>query len=122
MSIRFTVDHAAKRVDATAEGPTTCEEICNHLLLERTYHGLPYPELVEARNAIPAFTSAEVRIIVDLLRELGREDKLGPTAVIVGSELAFGMMRMLGILSEDVCAIQPFWNREEGESWLRQPG
>lgn len=119
MGIRFTVDHATKIVVAVAEGPVRFGDIRTHLLEERSYQGLPYSEILDARNAIPEVTSNDVRAIVELLQELHRENKLGPTAIIVGSELAFGMARMLEILTDDICAIRPFWNFDEAATWLQ---
>jgi hypothetical protein len=43
---------------------------------------------------------------------------LGPTAIIVVSDFAYGMMRMLEILVEDVCDIRPFRDRGEAEKWI----
>ncbi len=41
-----------------------------------------------------------------------------PTAIIVDSDDGYGMLRMLEILVEDVCAVRPFRSREEAEKWL----
>jgi hypothetical protein len=120
MSVQLRVDHASKTVVAKAEGPVTSEEVRKHLLEERHYGGLPYAEIIDARTFRPAFSSEEVREIVGLLRSFGQSSKLGPTAVVVGSPIAYGMMRMLEILAEDVCAIRPFWTMEEAEAWIEQ--
>ena len=118
MPITFSVDRAARKVHARAEGPITVEDIRVHLEHERATSGLSYSELIDARGYIPAFSAAEVRHIVDILRRLAEGSRLGPTAVVVDSDLGYGMMRMLEILVGDVCDVRPFRQPEEGEQWL----
>jgi hypothetical protein len=118
MSITINPDHAKRLLSVRAEGSITSGDIRAHLEEERLVGGLPYHELIDARGYRPAFSADDVRSIVALLRRLGRESRLGPTAVIVDSDDGYGMLRMLEILVEDVCAVRPFRSREEAEKWL----
>ena len=118
MPITATYDHQLRRVSARAEGPVTLEEIRNHLEEERQEPGLAYSELIDARGSIPAFSSADVRVLVALLRWLGERTRLGPTAVVVDDDLEYGMVRMVEILVEDVCLIKPFRDLLDAELWL----
>ena len=63
-------------------------------------------------------SAADVRAIVDILRRLATGSRLGPTAVIVDTDLAYGMLRMLEALVGDVCAVQPFRGQRDAEEWL----
>jgi len=120
MSITVTADHARRLLQVRATGPITLGDIRAHLEEERVVGGLPYRELIDARGYSPAFSAEDVRSIVTLLRRLGQESRLGPTAIIVDSDDGYGMLRMLEILVEDVCAIRPFRSREEAEKWLAE--
>ena len=120
MSITVTPDHARRLLHVRATGPITLGDIRAHLEEERMVGGLPYRELIDARGYSPAFSAEDVRSIVTLLRRLGQESRLGPTAIIVDSDDGYGMLRMLEILVEDVCAIRPFRSREEAEKWLAE--
>src|SRR6266550_8686323 len=120
MPITTTFDHEHRRVTARAEGSIRLEEIRDHLEEERQEPGLAYAELIDARDAIPDFSPADVRVLVAWLRWLGERTQLGPTAVLVDSELAFGMVRMVEILVEDVCLVKPFRERLDAELWLDQ--
>jgi hypothetical protein len=120
MPITATYDHSHRRVTARAEGTVTLEEIRDHLEEERQEPGLAYAELIDARLSVPAFSSADVRVLVALLRWLGEKTRLGPTAVVVADEFQFGMVRMTEILVEDVCQIRPFYNDVDAERWLKQ--
>jgi hypothetical protein len=123
MTITQSVDHGRREVVTTASGPVDYEEVRNHLLVERREVGLRYPELIDARSATPTWSTGEARDIVTLLRTLGREAALGPTAVVVSTELAYGMLRMLEIMLEDVCIVRPFRDYAAAERWLRDlPG
>ncbi len=102
----------------TAEGPITMDDIRKHLTNEHRDKGLAYRELIEASRATVAFSPSDVRTTVEILRAYGREGILGPTAIVVGNDLAYGMIRMLAILLDGVCELQPFRTRQEAEHWL----
>ena len=120
MSFTFTVDHEHRRVTARAVGPITLDDIRNHLDEERGKSGLSYSELIDARGAVASFSTAEVRTIVNLLRRLGEGARLGPTAIVIDSDVGYGMLRMLGILLEieHVCSLEPFRRPKDAERWL----
>ena len=118
MPISTTFDHQHRRVIARAEGSVTLEEIRDHLEEERQEPGLAYSEVIDARDAIPAFSPADVRVLVAWLRWLGERTQLGPTAVVVSNDFQFGMIRMVEILVEDVCLVKPFRETLSAEIWL----
>jgi hypothetical protein len=116
--IIVSVDHDRREVRAVAVGPISYEDVKNHVMQERYFGGLAYPELFDARGAGISWTPREIREIVALLRRLGQESRLGPTAVLVSSDVAFGIMRMIEALLEDLCEVKPFWNEGEAKEWL----
>jgi hypothetical protein len=118
MPITFRVDYEGREIYAVAEGPITLGDIQQHLEEERHAGALAYRELIDGSKAVVAFSTQDVRAIVELLRELGRQGELGPTAVVVADELAFGMLRMLQMLVDDVCMIRPFRSLADAEVWL----
>jgi len=118
MPVIHVVDYGRREVCTIARGPITLDDILKHLNQEHRNKGLAYRELIEASAATPAFSSSDVRKTVELLRAYGQEGVLGPTAIVVGSEFAYGMMRMLSILLEGICELQPFRTRQEAEEWL----
>jgi hypothetical protein len=113
-----TINHAQRRVFVKLEGPITLNDIRTHLEEERVGDGLSYDELIDARGISSDFSQQDVRMIADVLRRLAIHSRIGPTAVIVDSDVEYGMLRMLGILIEDVCRVQPFRRQEEAEQWL----
>lgn len=118
MPMSFAVDPVRGWLVTTATGEITYDDIRAHVLQERASKHLGMRELIDATGATPAFSPAQVRDIVSLLRGLGKNERLGPTAIVVGSDYAFGMMRMLEILLGDSAALRPFRKRDEAEAWL----
>jgi hypothetical protein len=118
MPVISEVDHLRRQMYTTADGEITMDDIRKHLTQEHRDKGLAYRELIEASRATVAFSPSDVRTTVEILRAYGREGLLGPTAIVVGNDFAYGMIRMLAILLEGVCELQPFRARQEAEQWL----
>jgi hypothetical protein len=118
MPVNYTMDHKRREMYTTADGPITMDDIRKHLSKEHRDKGLAYRELIDAPRATAAVSSSDIRATVEILRAYGREGILGPTAIVVGNDLAYGMLRMLAILLEGVCALQPFRTRQDAEEWL----
>ena len=95
MPIAYSIDRARRRLSAVARSIVTYPEVMAHLGKERDDNGLPLHELIDATQATVAFSPSEVRQIVERLRYLGRSSALGPTAVITGNDVSYGIMRML---------------------------
>jgi hypothetical protein len=113
-----TVDTAHSEMTTIAEGTVTFGEVRAHLHLEKSDSALPYRELIDARNAVVRLSSSEVYQIVELLRSLARSHRLGRTAVVVSTDVAYRMIRVLQILLEDVCSVQPFRDPAAATLWL----
>jgi len=118
MPMTYVVDHERREVYTTAEGPVTLDDVRKHLAGEHGDEALAYCELIDATRATAAFSSSDVRAIVEILRARGREGRLGPTAIVVGNDLTYGVLRMLAILLDDVCALEPFRTRQEAMQFL----
>ena len=118
MPVTYALNPERQELFAAASGAITMDDIRTHLTQEHRNKGLAYRELIEASRATVAFSTSDVRETVEILRAYAREGVLGPTAIVVGNDLAYGMIRMLGILLEDVCELRPFRARQEAEEWL----
>ncbi|HEY1494787.1 MAG TPA: hypothetical protein VGF49_09595 [Candidatus Solibacter sp.] len=118
MPVTHVVNHEEREIRATAYGSIEIDDVRKHLSEELRDKGLVYRELIDASRATTSFSASDVRTIVELLRGYSEKSVLGPTAIIVGNDVSYGMIRMLAILIEDVCTIQPFRTRQEAEEWL----
>jgi len=115
-----TVDSERNEVTTTAEGTVTLEEVRAHLKREKSDFALPYRELIDARQAVVRLSSSELREIVELLRSFARSHRLGRTAVVVSTDVAYGIMRVFQTLVEDVCEVQPFRDLRTAALWLNE--
>jgi hypothetical protein len=118
--IILAVDHEHKELDVVAFGALHYAEIEKHLLEERNIGGLTYKEFVDARDAglVFAVSPAEIRQIVALVRNLCQQANFGPTAVLVSTDFAFGILRGMEMLLEDVADVRPFRDEKVARSWL----
>ena len=117
-ALSHTVDAERNEVTTTAEGTVTLEEVRAHLNREKSDLALPYRELIDARHAVVKLSSSELQEIVRLLRSLARSHRLGRTAVVVSTDVAYGIMRVFQVLVEDVCEVQPFRDLTAADLWL----
>ena len=117
--IGHSVDVKLRLVTTVAEGVVSVADVREHLSSEQRDSALPFRELIDARHAWIDFSPADVRDLVNLLRKLSLQHFLGPTAVVVSSPIAFGVMRMLETLVEDVCVVRPFRDFAQAENWVR---
>ena len=115
--ITFEFDLHKGILRSEAEGVVTYDSIYTHLIDERRSAGLSWPEILDIRDTHFDVSSGEVRALVHLMRGLG-ESNLGPTAVVISSEIDFAITRMFGMLTDDLCAIAPFWSEQDAEIWL----
>jgi hypothetical protein len=106
-------------METVAVGPITRDELEMHWRAELTDGGEPYPELIDASAATVAFDSTDVRRVIELVKSTAIAGQLGPTAVVVQSDVGYGMVRMFSLLVEPFCLIRPFRDREAAEAWLR---
>ena len=121
MIVISSVDRARRRILVTASGRITAKDMLAHIKQEQDAGLVSFSELVDARGAQPDFSPADLRLVVDLIRRLAKDSAVGATAIIVSSELAFGMLRMLEMMIEDVCSIRPFRRPEDAEASLPDP-
>ncbi len=118
MPFKHLIDHQRGYVETVVTGPVTWADLQAHWEAELAEGGAGYPELVDATDAIVDFTADEVRRLVTILKAASETRSLGPTAIVVTTDVGFGMVRMLGILVEPFCHIHPFRDRASAEQWL----
>lgn len=114
------IDHEHHELETIAFGPIDYAQIEKHLIEERNIQGLAYKEFIDARDAglVFALSPTEIRKIVLLVRSLCQQCKFGPTAVLVSTDFAFGIMRAMEMLLDDVAEIRPFREERVARSWL----
>lgn len=116
MPITFTLDHHCQEISAIAVGPVSYSDLESHLRETRQWQS--YAEFVDGRNAVAAFTPADARRIVELMRELNQETPIAPKAILALPGHAFGLTRMIELLTDDFCEVRAFLDETEARTWL----
>jgi hypothetical protein len=118
MPITSTVDHDNLTINSVASGSVTCAHICDHLVQEKDLGILRNREFVDGREAVAMFAPAESRDIVDLLRKLSAQTPVGRKAILAPAGVAYGLTRVIEMLTEEFCDVRPFLDEQEARSWL----
>lgn len=112
-------DPAARLLRTTIRGTVTLDALRAHMAQEEAAGHFGTRELVDVREATVSLSGAEVRRLVALLDAMAARGPIGPTAMVVASDVAFGIGRMVETLVGDVGVVRPFRRMEEAEAWLR---
>jgi hypothetical protein len=120
MPLVLAFDSQRTLLTCRVSGPITYADIQKHLDEERADRYLGKAELIDATGATVAFSGQELRGLVASLHRMSEQQPLGPTAVVVSSDVAYGMMRMLEMLVHGICQIRPFRTTAEAEAWLAE--
>ena len=119
MPITHVIDRVRQRMFAQANGLITFEDLNAHLDAEERERGLDLPELFDARGASTNVTPAQVRQLVNRAHTTLHKGPLGPTAIVVTDDMAFGMARMYAILGNPLgIVVEVFRDIESAEQWL----
>lgn len=120
--IRFQLDPKLNVLITVAEGSVSFHEIMRHIEKETVEGCLANPELFDAREASTDLTPGQVRALVTHLRWLMRDHVLGRTAIVTEDRVAFGMSRMLEMISEFEGGpeIRVFHALQPGLQWLAE--
>ena len=114
------IDQTLQELNSAAFGAIHYYDVEKHLIEERIVNGLAYKEFIDGRDATLSFalSPSEIRQIVALMRVLSEQSKLGATAVLVESDFAFGIMRAMEMLLDDIAEVRPFRDEKLARSWL----
>jgi hypothetical protein len=120
MPISYSYESGRGQIRTIVVGDIALAEIDAHLKSVTVEPWYPAPAIVDVRLASVSLPSRDVRLIVELLREIAPRTRSTPIAVVVGSDVAFGLVRMIQLLLDDVVNIRPFRTEEAATGWLKQ--
>lgn len=119
MPITFSLDEQRQHVATTVSGPVTGDEIIGHFQAIRRSHAFGWTELVDVRNVSPPWlSSSEIWRVANVIRNSKDEELPGARAVLVDTELNYGLARMFANLLGDRAVIQIFRETSDAEAWL----
>lgn len=81
---------------------------------------LSHPRLIDARSANLELTSADIRRLADITKQILNGLKPTPVAFVTDRNSLFGMARMYQIIAHDIHpGFSVFRDYEEAERWIR---
>jgi hypothetical protein len=120
MPITYSYDAADHLIHTIVTGDAHIRAIEDYLDAISAEPWFPTPALVDTRQVATNLSSPEVRRVVEMLRRLGPRLNGMPIAVIVSSDVAFGLTRMIELMLDDVITIAPFRDIASARTWLSQ--
>jgi hypothetical protein len=120
MPITYSFDAAQDLIHTAVTGDVRPGAIEDHLRAICAEPWFPAPALVDTRLAEANISSAEIRAVVEVFRKLGPRFNHAAIAVIVGSDVAFGLVRMIELMLDDVITITPFRDTASALAWLAE--
>ena len=119
MPITYVPDEARRSVRTRVTGSVTPQDILAHYHTASEQKFLDFAELIDAREVnAPFLTTAEIWRTASLVRAFETDEPFGPRAVVVASDLMFGMARMFSNLISDFFPMKVFRDEIEAEEWL----
>jgi len=119
MPISFTIDRTQRNVRTTVSGPVTVADILGHFEAEHGEGTLPYTELIDVRAVTgPYLSASDIRLVAMTVQASQVRGKFGPRAVVVDSDLVFGLTRMFATFIGDYFQIEVFRDVDKARAWL----
>ena len=119
MPIRHVIDRFRQQMFTQASGLVTFEDLNAHLDAEERERGLDLPEVFDATGASTNVTPAQIRELVNRAHATLGKGPLGPTAIVVTHDVAFGMAQMYAILTRPMgIVVEVFRDVKSAERWL----
>jgi hypothetical protein len=118
MPIAYTYDAVRGLSHTVVTGRITPDEAATYFTQISQEDWFPAPSLTDAREASPNLSGEEIRAITKHFRSIETTLTSVPLAVLVSSEVAFGLVRMVGLLLDDAAMIHPFRDLERAMQWL----
>lgn len=118
MPIAYAYDAEQGLIKTVVTGRITPADVADYFAKLRAERWFPVPSLTDVREASPNVSGEEIREMAKQFRQFETTLQAAPIAVVVSSELAYGLVRMIGLLLDDVAVIHPFGDVESAMNWL----
>lgn len=119
MPLRWTISHPDRLVTAIAEGPVGVTDIEAYLDDIVVSDAMPYRKLFDALAGTSALSDDDMMALGARMRAYPKIDlKIGPLAVVAGSDTVYGLARLFGALADVDRPFKIFRDVETARKWL----
>jgi hypothetical protein len=114
--ISYSFDPTHGLLTTVVAGQVSAAEVTAYLHEVATKPWFPAPSVTDVRDAAAA-SGEEVRAIADGFRSFGTRFGQARIAVLVDSDVSYGLVRMISLLLDDVATIRPFRDQALARAW-----
>jgi hypothetical protein len=118
MPIAYSHDPLHGLIRTVVTGRVTPPEVADYFHKIKAETWYPAPSLTDCREASANMSVDELREITDYFRQFDLHVRRFPIAVVVSSNMAYGLVRMTGLLLDEAANIRPFQDIERAMDWL----
>lgn len=117
MPVRWTIDHARKRVIAVAEGDVTRAEFEEYLEAMDREQAMNYRKLFDGTDGAPSMDTYDLLAICVRVRSYHR-NPVGPLAIVLTGEHSHLVLRVLGALAAAKRPMRIFHSLKPAQRWI----
>ena len=121
MPVDISIDKENGLVTRVIRGRVTTDEVLKSLkqVLDHPDYHQGIKSLTDLREVTPQAETVEIKKIAQLIKDQGERLKGGKAAVLVSTQITYGMMRMLqAYCDESPLEIRVFYSLDKAEAWL----
>jgi hypothetical protein len=120
MPISYSYDAGRGLLETAVTGEVGLADVQAYFRQVAAEPWFPAPSITDLRHASPNLPSADVRAIAQLLRRLGPRLDGTPVAAVVATDVAYGLVRMVDLMVDDVVTLRAFRDRGEALAWIAE--
>lgn len=124
MPLHWTIDHQARRVNATADGSLAPADIKDYLDQLAAAGAMPYAKLFDLSTVNTAFGVQDLATLGKSIRQYAIDGfgPLGPLAIVVSDSQTHLHAALFADAAGTTRPLQIFRDKEQAQTWLsRQP-
>jgi len=120
MPITYTIDHAARSVEARFAGPITLADVEDFADAIVGQGALPYRKLIDGRTATGIYTDDDVMAMGARLAAYATMGKRGAIAIVPASKTYLELIERLLNLAKDGRPAKAFLSIDKARAWLAE--
>ena len=120
MPVDYEIDHAKRFVRVKAHGVVVLQEILDYFDALVVQDAMPYPKLVDAREAEPRLSDDDVMVLGARVSAYAAYDPRGPIAAVATNQKAGAILQRFMNLGGADRPMRLFATVEEAMAWLER--
>lgn len=119
MPVSYTIDATRCHIQTTCRGPLTVDTILGHYKTEEREGFLGYHEVIDMCDVTPPYLSGtDIWRTAMTVKNSLKGQEIGPRAVVVPSDVLYGMVRIFTTILSDDVPIRVFRDLATATAWL----